>query len=419
MVRVGPRPLPLYLWLLQVHGVIDSWQATLKQQFMQRGGGFDADNFAAWAGMMPENAAMQPLMQQMEQWRSQLGWPLSQMQDDPLNMVEAGNFLAGVQKYQTYPWQRTAPNHPVVTQVGRVRLLQVSSAEEEGHTPLPPVVLVPSVINKAYIFDLLPQQSLAQFLAEQGHPVYVLDWGDGQQSGTPLSVERLIVQHLLPLLSQVAQRHGQPAALVGYCLGGLFALAASVVQPELVRALACVATPWDFAQTPTHKLVQQGEQIYRTLLQNLPFLPVDVVQAQFAMLSPYGAIRRMSGLLQVHEQAQLQRMVAIEDWLSDGVPLERELAHTIMFDWHLHNLPAKGAWQVLGKTISPAGLQQPLFVAIPENDVIVPKAAAVALAAEAQSSMMVKVPAGHIGLMVGRKALEKFYRPLALFLRAV
>jgi len=40
-----------------------------------------------------------------------------------------------------------------------------------------PVLLVPSLINRHYVLDLLPGKSLAEWLVARGHDVFVIDWG--------------------------------------------------------------------------------------------------------------------------------------------------------------------------------------------------------------------------------------------------
>ena len=40
-----------------------------------------------------------------------------------------------------------------------------------------PVLLVPSLINRHYVLDLLPGKSFAEYLVAQGHDVFFIDWG--------------------------------------------------------------------------------------------------------------------------------------------------------------------------------------------------------------------------------------------------
>ena len=40
-----------------------------------------------------------------------------------------------------------------------------------------PLVLVPSLINRHYVLDLLPGKSFVEYFVARGHDVYCIDWG--------------------------------------------------------------------------------------------------------------------------------------------------------------------------------------------------------------------------------------------------
>src|SRR3546814_4102973 len=60
-----------------------------------------------------------------------------------------------------------------------------------------------------------------------------------------LGLDRHVTERLLPMLAAL----DRPAIVVGYCLGGNLAIGAAALHP--VRALATIATPWDFDGFPT------------------------------------------------------------------------------------------------------------------------------------------------------------------------
>ena len=83
-------------------------------------------------------------------------------------------------------------------------------------------MLIPSLINPPDILDLDAQVSLADAVARMGRKALLLDWGPAaERSG--LDVAGHVENLLLPLLRSI----GEPAALVGYCLGGTMAIAAA------------------------------------------------------------------------------------------------------------------------------------------------------------------------------------------------
>ena len=61
-----------------------------------------------------------------------------------------------------------------------------------------PIFLVPSLVNRAYILDLMPGHSFTDYLKQEGWRPYLLDWGEPQQDSEALSLEAYITERLLP-----------------------------------------------------------------------------------------------------------------------------------------------------------------------------------------------------------------------------
>jgi polyhydroxyalkanoate synthase len=88
----------------------------------------------------------------------------------------------------------------------------------------------------------MPGKSLMRYLAAEGLQAMLLDWG------YPGAVERrfTLTDYIAGRLERALTAIGRPVILVGYCMGGLLALAAALRRPDRVRGLALLATPWDF-----------------------------------------------------------------------------------------------------------------------------------------------------------------------------
>lgn len=318
-------------------------------------------------------------------------------------------FLQGISRYRAAPGghQETLSNE--VGRWGRVSLQHLGGAGEA-------VLLVPSMINKAYIFDLLPQCSFAQHLVQQGYAVYLLDWGtpDGQSPLTMDAAVEIIVQAIVQLQGQ-----GRAPHVVGYCMGGLMAVAAVLQTQEKCKSLACLAMPWDFTRTTLHGwcLMNQGWVVPN--IHALPLIPIDILQTLFATLQPMTAIERLMAFATEDDPQQLERLAVIEDWLADGIPLERDIALHAFTDWYVANAPYQGRWQVNGRVIKAEEIKLPVFVLAPDRDVIVPKPSALAFAEQVPQAKVLEVPAGHIGIMVGRRAPESFFGPFSAWLQGL
>jgi polyhydroxyalkanoate synthase len=335
-------------------------------------------------------------------------WPVLEAFTPPQGS-DLQKFLQGLTRYRATPGGHEEAVAQEVARWGRVTLQHLGG---EGEA----VLLIPSMINKAYIFDLLPSCSFAQHLVQQGFAVYMLDWAS-PEAQNPLTMDRaveIIVQAMMHLRSQ-----GKPPHVVGYCMGGLMAVAAVLKAQDKAKSLACLAMPWDFTRTTLHGWCLMNQGWVTPNIEALPLIPIDILQTLFATLQPMTAIERLMAFATEDDPQQLERLAAIEDWLADGVPLERDIALHCFKDWYVANAPYQGTWQVAGQQVKAVDLKLPVFVLAPDRDVIVPKPAALAFAEQVPQAKVLEVPAGHIGIMVGRKAPESFFVPFTGWLKAL
>ena len=79
-----------------------------------------------------------------------------------------------------------------------------------------------------------------------------------------------------------------------------------------------------------------------------------------------------------------------------------------------------GAWMVAGKPVRPRDITAPSLVVIPANDRIVPPASAAGLVGPQglANATRLDLPLGHIGMMVGSRAIERCWRPVIDWLKA-
>ncbi len=325
-----------------------------------------------------------------------------------------GDFLAGIDAYRNHPYRRDMPEPPVAASYGTARLLDYSAPGRSGGGAGPPVLLVPSLVNRGYVLDLMPGVSLARFLADAGAPVFLLEWNtpDTEESGFDLA--RLIGERLLPALDDVTARAGRPA-VVGYCMGGLLALSAARQRMAGIAGLAVLATPWDFhAERPEQaRALAHFTGTWLPALETLGQFPVDGLQALFAVNDPMVAFRKFRAFARMDPDSEAaRRFVALEDWLNDGIPLPLPIARETLHGWYGDNLTAAGRWTVGGFEIRPEEIDLPALAIIPDKDRIVPQESAMALARLLPEAEIRIARAGHIGMMAGRRAERETWRPL-------
>ncbi len=318
-------------------------------------------------------------------------------------------FVAGVAAYRRHPYQRRLPDPPTRWAEGQTRMLDYG-----GSGSL--VLVVPSLINRAYVLDLAPERSLLRHLSANGAHPLLLDWG------WPGAEERQfgLAEYVLRLERALATLTA-PAVLLGYCMGGLLALAAALRQPGQVQALALLATPWDFHVGALHTVsaaMTLGQQA--AVLPAGSTVPVDTIQALFALADPASVAKKYRAFAGLDPNSERARMfVALEDWLADGVPLAARAAQECFQSWYGENTPGQGRWRVADTLVAPADLRMPVLIALPAHDRIVPPQSAAALAGLIRSARLLHPAAGHIGMVAGGRAREQLWQPLTDWLRAL
>ena len=93
-------------------------------------------------------------------------------------------------------------------------------------------MLVPSLINRHYVLDLMPGKSLAEYLVGAGHDVYVIDWGSPSDEDRFLSFDDICDRYLGRAVRHVARTSERKAThLLGYCLGGTLTSIYAAARP--------------------------------------------------------------------------------------------------------------------------------------------------------------------------------------------
>lgn len=311
----------------------------------------------------------------------------------------AARALAGVRRYAEV--RRDTDERQIET----VRLgpLDARIAGAAG----PPVVLIPSLINPAWIMDLDAERSLLHWLGAQGYQAMLLDWG----VPTPEDAARGLAEHVTERLIPALAALGEPAHLVGYCLGGVLAMAAAALQPA--RSLTLMATPWHFSEYggEARQALAALWAGHRDASAQLGLLPLEVLQAAFWGLDPERSVVKFAALAEcADDDPRLVAFARLEDWANGGAPLTHASGRDLFETLITVDATGAGRWRVGGRIIDPATLRCRAHQFTAENDRIAPTETA------ARAIRATACPSGHVGMMVGSRARDGCWLPLAQWL---
>lgn len=311
--------------------------------------------------------------------------------------------LKGLRLYQQADRSARPAPMPEIARAGRASIRDYGG---DG----PAILFVPSLINPPDVLDIDEERSLLRWLAGQGMRPLLLDWGTPDPAETELDIAGHVETMLLPLIAAI----GAPVSLVGYCLGGTMAIAAAALRP--VTALALIATPWRFDDYPasTREALDDLWRSAEPATDALGVLPMEILQAAFWRLDPARTVAKY----EAHggrdpADPQSQAFVRLEDWANDGPPLTRGAARELFLELFAGDRPSKGTWQVDGTTVDPSSLSMPVLEIASTTDHIVPAGTTPGVGERLDLAL------GHVGMIVGSRARQSLWEPLAEWLSRV
>ena len=153
----------------------------------------------------------------------------------------------------------------------------------------PTVLVIPSLINRYYVLDPLPERSFLQHLANSGHRPLVIDWQAPGSRERHFDLADYIDGRLEAAFAAARRIADGPIAVVGYCMGGLLSLALALRRQREVACLAVLATPGIF--TPKTGGLRPWPLLLSTsrLCGPVGSVPVEAIQALFFLLDPFNS----------------------------------------------------------------------------------------------------------------------------------
>jgi polyhydroxyalkanoate synthase len=168
---------------------------------------------------------------------------LRDLQAGEIKMTDTGAFRPGRNLAMT-PGQ-------VVHRNKLVELIQYAPATDSVHSV--PLLFIPPWINKFYILDMQPQNSMIKFLVDQGFTVFVISWKNPDASMEDTTFDDYLELGPLAALDVAKEITGSPTVTpIGYCIGGTLL---SMTLPYLaaigdrsVKAAAFLVALQDFSE---------------------------------------------------------------------------------------------------------------------------------------------------------------------------
>jgi polyhydroxyalkanoate synthase len=275
-----------------------------------------------------------------------------------------------------------------------------------------PVLAFLGLVGRAYVFDLWKDNSVAQLLMDAGFDVFVLDWGEAQEEDAVNTLETYLQGYLPRAIKALLRETGaRDVSVIGYCMGGNFALHGIAAQPDLpVRNLVVMATPVDFRHLgPLIDALADGKIDPESVVDRTGNVPGALVRQSFKSRKPTSDLVNYANLWQhLWRDEYMEGFQAIGRWLHDHVPVPGALFQQVVQQWIRDNGFVNDRLRLGGRRVSLGDICIPTLAVIAERDDIVPEPATapvVDMLTGTQVELM-RLDAGHASLTSGRKAVK-------------
>jgi polyhydroxyalkanoate synthase len=247
-----------------------------------------------------------------------------------------------------------------------------------------PLLLVPPCINKYYIMDLQPSNSLVRYTVEQGHTVFLVSWRNADMTNSHATWDNYVQDGAIKAIKVVQDISGQDQInALGFCVGGTIiatALAYLFARGEKpIASLTLLTALLDFSDTGAIDVFIDEEQVKKREqdIGGGGLMPGRDFTAAFSALRPNDLVWNYveSNYLKGENPPPFDLLY----WNADSTNLPGP-----MFCWYLrnlyleNNLMVPGKTSVAGKKIDLGKISAPTFIYASREDHIVPWSSAYA-----------------------------------------
>jgi polyhydroxyalkanoate synthase len=285
-----------------------------------------------------------------------------------------------------------------------------------------PILIVPSLINRHYILDLLPDKSLVRFLRDRGFDVAMIDWGMPGDEDRHVAFERFLDSYINRAIQALARETGcKKPVLLGYCLGGTMAAIHAAHRPENIAGLITLTAPINFHNSGLLSAWCRSSHDPRLLIEAFGNAPWHVLQTSFQWLRPtMNAVRSLTMWRRSRDADFIESSMALDIWVNDNVSFPGECYQQMITSLYRDNALINGTLKLYNETVDFERLTCPVLNVAAQDDHIVPLDATQALRTLARSTDYAELlsPGGHIGAVISKKASAVLWPQIANWLES-
>lgn len=306
------------------------------------------------------------------------------------------------------------PGH-VVAQNDLMQLIQYTPVTEVVHRT--PILMVPSWVNKYYIYDLTPKNSLVNYLVEQGFTVFMISWLNPDETYRMVHFEDYMKKGPLEACQIIRDITGEEqVSAVGYCLAGILlattAAWANSAGENPFSSITYLASSMDFRDPGDMGIFvdEQLVKIVEKMIDRQGFFDGRLLSVGFNLLKENDLFWNyyVMNYLKGERPAGMDLM----HWNSDNTNVPAETHRFVMRELHMNNgLCNPGSITLNGRSIDLGQITTPTYVLGTDKDHIARWRscyAAVQLQTGSENRFVL-AGSGHIAGVINPPIANKYY----------
>ena len=279
-----------------------------------------------------------------------------------------------------------------------------------------PILMIYALINKPYILDLTPGSSLIEYLTNNGHDVYLLDWGTPGYEDRHMKLDDYVLDYIPRAVKKVLKTsQAKELTLFGYCIGGTLTAMSVALNPDLpIRNTIFLTSPFDFSNAGLFtNWVDERYFNLDQMVDTLGNIPPEIIDFGNKLLKPL--VNYIGPYVTLAERIENDEFVKnwslMQKWVSDGVPFPGEAYRQWIGEFYQKNKLINDQLYIRGQQVKLSNIKtNVLNIAADRDHIAIPEQTERIMDKISSKDKTYKLlPAGHVSVTIGKSAVKHTY----------
>eukprot|EP00903_Cladosiphon_okamuranus_P002617 g2615.t1 len=241
-----------------------------------------------------------------------------------------------------------------------------------------PLLIFPPWINKFYILDLQPENSMIRWLLSKRVNTFVVSWRSADNETKDFTWDDYVEQGVLAAVEAVTKEtKAKSVNTIGYCIGGTLLSTALAhmgkVGDKRIHSATYFASQSDFELAGELKIFTDDEalqQVEKVIDEHNGIMPGELMGETFNWLRPADLVWRY--VVDNYMMGKQPRPFDLLYWNADQTNIPGPTHRTYLTEFYNKNALSGNRFKVFGEPVSMSDIKIPVFIQASRSDHICP-----------------------------------------------